>query len=517
VLQLLSVCVSESGAIILVGILFGSVLRIINNTTDAQATDLSVGLLRFSSLAFFLLLLPPIIFNSGYHINRDLFFPLLPAVSFYAILGTTISTVIIGLLLWACSDMYSLAEVLTFGALISATDPVSTLATFQSKRVDPVLFYLVFGESVVNDAVGLVLFETLKKFVGYQHTTTTGFIAFVDFCVIFFGSVALGLLVGVICSLVFKCTNMRSYPHIEVSLYVLIVYVPFIVAEVLSMSGIVTIMVTGMMCKCFAVRNITPESKSTADDVFRILAHLAETAIFLELGLAVAGLTGDSFKPVFILLALLACLVGRAVNIYPLSWILNTFIYTKASGSSQIPMKTQHMLMYSGLRGAVAFACATTFPGENSGEFVGATMAIVLVTVFLLGGGTESALDKLDISVDVDESLFDASEVPAMKSIKVIDRCVERVSLWTETLLVRDMSKVVDAISKDEGNAIEMTASKTQSERSSEDHRGEDSDSASLVLNAELGIMNEEGGKVKGRGKGLVRTASSLFDFGVKK
>lgn len=45
-------------------------------------------------------------------------------------------------------------ELLTFGALISATDPVSTLAVFQEKRVDPHLFYLVFGESVLNDAVG---------------------------------------------------------------------------------------------------------------------------------------------------------------------------------------------------------------------------------------------------------------------------------------------------------------------------------------------------------------------------
>ena len=44
-------------------------------------------------------------------------------------------------------------ELLTFGALISATDPVSTLAVFQAKRVDPQLFYLVFGESVLNDAV----------------------------------------------------------------------------------------------------------------------------------------------------------------------------------------------------------------------------------------------------------------------------------------------------------------------------------------------------------------------------
>ena len=51
----------------------------------------------------------------------------------------------------------SYLELLAFGALISATDPVSTLAVFDAKKVDPHLFYLVFGESVINDAVGLVL------------------------------------------------------------------------------------------------------------------------------------------------------------------------------------------------------------------------------------------------------------------------------------------------------------------------------------------------------------------------
>ena len=48
-------------------------------------------------------------------------------------------------------------------ALISATDPVSVLAVFAELRVEAALFYLVFGESVVGDAVAIVLFETFSK------------------------------------------------------------------------------------------------------------------------------------------------------------------------------------------------------------------------------------------------------------------------------------------------------------------------------------------------------------------
>lgn len=70
--------------------------------------------------------------------NRSLFFPLLPAILGYAIFGTMISTFIVGVglkLLGGVSGFdVSLSETLAFGALISATDPVSTLAVFQAKR-----------------------------------------------------------------------------------------------------------------------------------------------------------------------------------------------------------------------------------------------------------------------------------------------------------------------------------------------------------------------------------------------
>ena len=78
----------------------------------------------------------------------------------FAFIGTTVSAVFVACVLWLGSSIslcpaFSFAECLTFGSLISATDPVSTLAVFAELRVDPDLFYIVFGESVLNDAVGI--------------------------------------------------------------------------------------------------------------------------------------------------------------------------------------------------------------------------------------------------------------------------------------------------------------------------------------------------------------------------
>ena len=146
--------IPEAGAVILVGVVasfFLSLGKLVNNgeggggdvdgggipesnstTTDDASieNEIEVALTSFSSNVFFLLLLPPIIFNSGYHLNRKLFFPLLVPIICYAIIGTTISTVLIALTLQGAVSMGlaggfapTIAELLAFGGLISAADP----------------------------------------------------------------------------------------------------------------------------------------------------------------------------------------------------------------------------------------------------------------------------------------------------------------------------------------------------------------------------------------------------------
>jgi len=88
--------------------------------------------------------------------------------------------------------------------------------------VDPNLFYLVFGESVINDAVGVVLFNTFSKFIGYDHGAGTVFIAMADFLLIFVGSLIIGYLVGCIAGLVTKLLNFDGHPIVEAAAYALL-------------------------------------------------------------------------------------------------------------------------------------------------------------------------------------------------------------------------------------------------------------------------------------------------------
>lgn len=192
--------------------------------------EVSEYLVEFSPMTFFVGLLPPIIFNSGYHAHKRHFFSNFGAIASFAVLGTAFSALVVGSGLflvakwgWVSPQGLEFAECLAFGALISATDPVSVLAVFAELRVDPNLFYLVFGESVINDAVGVVLFNTFSKFVGYKITFESSMIALADFLLIFFGSLLVGYIVGVVFAFICRTVDFRDQLLMELSAYILLV------------------------------------------------------------------------------------------------------------------------------------------------------------------------------------------------------------------------------------------------------------------------------------------------------
>ena len=137
---------------------------------------------------------------------------------FYAFIGTFASTFVVGGIVWQAGQMglcypLGMLAALTFGSLISATDPVTVLAVFQSLGVKVDLFSMVFGESVLNDAVAIVLSRTLLSFnkPGTEVNQESINAAVQSFCIIFGGSLLIGAFFGIASSLVFKAMDMRHH------------------------------------------------------------------------------------------------------------------------------------------------------------------------------------------------------------------------------------------------------------------------------------------------------------------
>nr|XP_020012546.1 sodium/hydrogen exchanger 7-like [Castor canadensis] len=171
----------------------------------------------FDPEVFFNILLPPIIFHAGYSLKKRHFFRNLGSILAYAFLGTAVSCFIIGNLMYGVvklmkivgqlSDKFYYTDCLFFGAIISATDPVTVLAIFNELHADVDLYALLFGESVLNDAVAIVLSSSI---VAYQpaglNTHAFDAAAFFKsvgiFLGIFSGSFTMGAVTGVVTALI---------------------------------------------------------------------------------------------------------------------------------------------------------------------------------------------------------------------------------------------------------------------------------------------------------------------------
>jgi len=115
-----------------------------------------------------ILLLPPIIFESGYNMNKTPFFRNIGSVMMFSFLGTFIAIIFSSLMFYfmgqaGWSYPFSMKNSWLFGSLISATDPVAVLSIFKQMDADENLYAIVFGESIFNDAISIVMYKTIEK------------------------------------------------------------------------------------------------------------------------------------------------------------------------------------------------------------------------------------------------------------------------------------------------------------------------------------------------------------------
>uniref|UniRef100_A0A8C8B738 Sodium/hydrogen exchanger n=1 Tax=Otus sunia TaxID=257818 RepID=A0A8C8B738_9STRI len=367
----------------------------------------------FDPEVFFNILLPPIIFHAGYSLKKRHFFRNLGSILAYAFLGTAVSCFIIGNLMYGVvklmklvgqlSDKFYYTDCLLFGAIISATDPVTVLAIFNELHADVDLYALLFGESVLNDAVAIVLSSSI---VAYQPTgeNTHAFDAAAFFksvgvfLGIFSGSFMMGAVTGVVTALIsFFFTKLHCFPLLETALFFLMSWSTFLLAEACGFTGVVAVLFCGITQAHYTYNNLSVESRSRTKQLFEVLHFLAENFIFSYMGLALFTFQKHIFSPVFIIGAFIAIFLGRAAHIYPLSFLLNL------GRRHKISWNFQHMMMFSGLRGAMAFALAIRDTATYSHQMMfSTTLLIVFFTVWIVGGGTTPMLSWLNIRVGVD-------------------------------------------------------------------------------------------------------------------
>ncbi|XP_057333082.1 sodium/hydrogen exchanger 6 isoform X2 [Microplitis mediator] len=367
----------------------------------------------FDPEIFFNIILPPIIFHAGYSLKRRYFFRNLGAILMFALIGTTISSFVIGLLMYGffqlvpnLSESFVFLDTLYFGALISPTDPLTIISIFNDLHVDVNLYALVFGESVLNDAVAIVLSGSIQNYGARYQTGTGGFetLAFFqalsDFIRIFGLSLLIGATMGCITALLTKFTRVRDFPLLESALFVLMSYSTFLIAEAADLTGIVAVLFCGICQAHYTYNNLSTESRQRTKQLFELLTFLAENFIFSYIGVSMFTFPKHRFDPGFIFVGFTCALIGRAANVYPLAFILNL------ARKPKISMNFQHMLFCSGLRGAMSFALAIRNTVSDARQsMLTTTSLIVILTVIFQGGMTTQFLSWFKIPIGVDEEI----------------------------------------------------------------------------------------------------------------
>jgi len=350
----------QAGAALLLGIAGGVALL-------AQASRGTLGLedwlvrygdyLVFDTEFFFLFLLPPIIFESGYALNGEAFFRNLGKIAYFAFPGTLLGAASFGLGMFALgavgvSHSFKFSNAMMFGSIIGATDPVSVLAIFTDLGVEENLFAVVFGESVLNDAVAVVLY---RAFSGMGETFSASALARVGgtFASVFVGSTAIGVGTGLASALFFKRFNLsgggdghknsgRSGARdekgerdekasssvgmgdpeeavrgavLEASVVALFPWIAYMAAEAARLVGIVSILFCGIVMGHYTRRNLSAGGRALTMGAFGLMAQLSETFVFIYIGASVFLALPKYFSTAVWAVAM--CFASRYVAVFP--------------------------------------------------------------------------------------------------------------------------------------------------------------------------------------------------------
>ena len=424
--------------------------------------------ISFDGNWFLRILVPPIVFEAALGIDKRSFNRHIVPILLYAIVGTLVATFITAFIVHRGSLMMNglctpipFVEALTFGALISSIDPIAVLSVLSNMGMTDTdtIYVVIFGESLLNDGVAIVLFDTLVHFLDETLVIDSEAMtdATIHFLVVALGSLLIGIASGIVSTVYYWLFYECQTPLVEVLMFFCWALTPYYICDGIGWSGIVAAVATGFVMDLHIVGQksddttlMTHESESSfleqtvADSrrvrrpifspqghlseearahigfVTELIATIMETAIFAYLGLFLFS-HRYHWNVWHTIIAILACCVSRGLMIPPLSiaanWITRAHQMRDSCVRSAktaphysgvvMDRRLQLALWFGGLRGAMSFALVEHIPLYDAETGAGTrlkpelkamTSASIMFTVFVLGGSTFYMMEHLGVT-----------------------------------------------------------------------------------------------------------------------
>ncbi len=353
-------------------VLVGLGLTIIGQVQLEITSDLILGIL-----------IPPLVFEAAYHLNFDDLRRNLRPILILTIPGILITTFFVGGLITLGAG-FSFEIALLFGALVAATDPDAVVALIRSLGVPKRLQVLLEGESLLNDGTVIVLYNLILGVI------LTGNFSVVDsltqFVSIAGGGLAIGFILGILLSQIIS----RIDDHLlETTLTTVLAYAAYLIAENISVSGVMAVVAAGLVNGNIGARGMSPTTRIVVFNFWEYAAFIATNFVFLLIGLQIEiNMLVENWQ--VIAWSITAVLASRALVVYSLRFF-----------SKDIPPRWQHVLFWGGLRGALAPALALALPaslGDTRGQLQAMVFGVMLFNLLVQGSSMGPLVRRLKLS-----------------------------------------------------------------------------------------------------------------------
>ncbi|HVA21542.1 MAG TPA: sodium:proton antiporter [Candidatus Micrarchaeia archaeon] len=331
---------------------------------------------RIGHTLILFVLLPGLLFEAALglewrHLRGHLF-----EIAVLATLGVALTTVVIAALGHLALGL-PLAAAVLFGAAVAPTDPVAVVATFRRIGVPARLLTLVEAESLANDGTGIVIFGIALAALASPQLAIGA--AALDFIRLTVGGLALGAALGGVLSLV---THRIDDAEVEVTLTVLAAYGGYVLGQAVHVSGILCVVAAGVVVgNVGRPRGMSAATQAAVATLWGYVAFLLNAVVFVLIGATVPwAVLGANLG--LVLAGAAVALLARALAVYGLFALLRPL-------GRAISLRWQHLLVWGGLRGAVALALLLSItPGARDLTTVRALVYGVVLASILLQGST---------------------------------------------------------------------------------------------------------------------------------